>query len=145
MGIGKQIPCAAVSTIEALAQNLSGRDGVICPVMDARRNQFYNALFQDEKRLCDDRLISAGELSEQLTRYDKAVTLCGDGADLFYSLCKDSSNMIVASPSSKDQNALSVALCGYRALLENRTFTPKELKPIYLRASQAERERNGLE
>lgn len=139
------IPCAAVSTLEALAENVSQESGIICPVMDARRNQFYNALFQDKKRLCGDRLISAEELEEQLLNTGENIILCGDGADLFASLCKDTSNIKVASAASKDQNALSVAVCGYKAFAENKTVDAKELKPIYLRASQAERKRLGLE
>ena len=43
--------CAGVSTLDALAENLRGVEGMICPVMDARRNCFYNALFRDGKRL----------------------------------------------------------------------------------------------
>lgn len=144
-GLGKELPCAAVSTLEALAENLAHQSGIICPLMDARRSQFYNALFQNNQRICNDRLITAAELKEQLLETDKPVTLCGDGADLFASLCGDLKNIRVASASSKDQNALSVAVCGYRAFKENRILTAKELKPVYLRASQAEREKFGIE
>lgn len=135
------IPCAAVSTLEALCENLSHQSGIICPVMDARRHQFYNALFRTGQRLCEDRLLSAEELLEQLGKYDEEITLSGDGADLFYTFCKEKINIKIASPVTKDQNALSVAVCGYKALLDNKTLTAKELKPVYLRASQAERER----
>lgn len=144
-GLGKEMPCAAVSTLEALAENLSQQGGIVCPVMDARRSQFYNALFKDNQRLCKDRLITAEELKIELTASGEPVTLCGDGADLFYSLCGDMKNINLASAASKDQNALSVAVCGYRAFKENRLLTAKELKPVYLRASQAEREKFGIE
>ena len=144
-GLGKELPCAAVSTLEALAENLTHQSGIICPLMDARRNQFYNALFKDNQRVCDDRLITATELREQLLQTKEQVTLCGDGADLFASLCSDLTNIKLASAASKDQNALSVAVCGYRAFKENRILTAKELKPVYLRASQAEREKFGIE
>ena len=56
------IPCAGVSTLEALAKNCAGFRGVVCPVMDARRSQFYNALFKDGKRLCPDRCIAFEEI-----------------------------------------------------------------------------------
>jgi tRNA threonylcarbamoyladenosine biosynthesis protein TsaB len=81
-GLGKAIPCAAVSTLEALAENLSQQNGIVCPVMDARRSQFYNALFKDNQRLCGDRLITAEELKKQLLETDEQVTLCGDGTEL---------------------------------------------------------------
>ncbi|HOJ48221.1 MAG TPA: tRNA (adenosine(37)-N6)-threonylcarbamoyltransferase complex dimerization subunit type 1 TsaB [Bacillota bacterium] len=144
-GLGKEMPCAAVSTLEALAENLSQQGGIVCPVMDARRSQFYNALFQDRQRLRKDRLIRAEELKEELLSFGGPVTLCGDGADLFYALCGELPNIKLASAASKDQNALSVAVCGYRAFKENRLLTAKELKPVYLRASQAEREKFGIE
>jgi tRNA threonylcarbamoyladenosine biosynthesis protein TsaB len=139
--LGDNIPCAAVSTLEALAENLSHQPGIICPLMDARRQQFYNALFRNGKRLCDDRLISAEELREQLTSMEK-VTLCGDGAGLFASLC-ELNNIQAASAAATDQNALSVAICGYRAFLKKSCVSANELKPVYLRASQAERELNA--
>ena len=46
LAFGTNIPCVGTSTLEALAQNLIGFDGILCPVMNARRNQVYNALFQ---------------------------------------------------------------------------------------------------
>lgn len=143
-GLGKEMPCAAVSTLEALAENLAQQSGIVCPVMDARRSQFYNALFKDNQRLCKDRLITAEEL-KKLLETGEQVTLCGDGAELFASLCGDLKNIKLAAPASKDQNALSIAVCGYRAFKENRILTAKELKPVYLRASQAEREKFGIE
>lgn len=144
MGLGIEVPCVAVSSLEGLAENLSGQSGIICPVMDARRNQFYNALFRNNKRLCEDRLITAEELLEELATYHEEITLCGDGTELFASLCKEKENIKSTAAAIKDQNALSVAVCGYRAFKENRVLNAKELKPIYLRASQAERERLGI-
>lgn len=139
-----KVPCAAISALEALAENLSHQNGIVCPLMDARRQQFYNALFQNNKRLCEDRLICANELIQELEKLDDNITLCGDGANLFASISKEKNNIKIASSASIDQNALSVAICGYRALKENRIISAKELKPIYLRASQAERQKLGL-
>ena len=45
LAFGKNKPCVDVSTLEALAENLKGSDGIIVPVMDARRAQVYTALF----------------------------------------------------------------------------------------------------
>ena len=60
-------PCAGVSTLEAMAWSLAHVEGDICPVMDARRNQVYNARFQagggSLTRLCPDRAISIEELA----------------------------------------------------------------------------------
>ena len=69
------------------------------------------------------------------------VTVCGDGAGVFRTLCGDMPGVVYAPPAACDQNALSVALCGERAYREGKAVPAKELRPIYLRLPQAERER----
>ena len=70
LAFGSDIHCIGVSTIEALAYNLKGSDGILCPVMNARRNQVYNALFKFEGerlvRLCPDRAIAVKDLGAEL-------------------------------------------------------------------------------
>ena len=135
------IPCVGVSTLEAIAENLAGSGDIICPVMDARRNQLYNALFCEGKRLCEDRLISAEELLAQLVSTGKRVIVCGDGAKVFMKTVGDTPHIFSASFAATDQNALSVAYAGYRAYAEGKGVSSDKLQPVYLRASQAERER----
>lgn len=135
--------CAGVSTLDALAENLRGVEGTICPVMDARRNCFYNALFRDGKRLTPDRCITAEELEKELAGSGGKVTLCGDGAELFSSVF--SIQTTVASPAALYQNALSVAATALRAdepgASPYTVFTKAAaLSPVYLRKPQAERE-----
>lgn len=131
-------PCVAVSTLEALAYNMQGFDGIICPVMDARRNQVYNALFENGERLCEDRAISIEELKAELEAYDKKIWLVGDGADLVYNALKEELNNINLAPITlKTQLASSVCMCAKNKDL----ISPQELLPSYLRLSQAERER----
>ena len=133
----KSLPCAPVSTLDSLAQNLEGTPGTVCALMDARRNQFYYAVFENGVRLTPDSCGSAEEIAEQLA--GKNVTLCGDGALVFAS--HFDGGYAVANPVIREQNALSVALCGYRMYMEGKTVSGKELRPIYLRVPQAERER----
>ena len=138
LAMPKNTSCVAVSTLEALAQNITiPSDAIICPLMDARRNQFYNALFDEScVRMCDDRVITAQELTGELSKLGKRVILCGDGAALYKSLSGGLKNLILASPVAMYQNALSVAVCGFR----NETVSAEALQPLYLRPSQAERE-----
>ena len=87
LGFGRNIPCIGVSTLEALAYNLIGMDGLICPVMNARRNQVYNALFDCRDgvltRRCDDRAIALTELDDELSAMGaRPVYLVGDGYEL---------------------------------------------------------------
>ena len=67
---GKNVPCYGVSTLEAMARHLAPWQGYVCPVMDARRSQVYNALFYVNQgeitRVCEDRAIALSELKEEL-------------------------------------------------------------------------------
>lgn len=133
------LPCAPVSTLESLAENLAGTKGVVCALMDARRNQFYYALFENGVRLTPDSCGGIEEICALLG--DREATLCGDGAAVFSALLADSCPYTVANPVIREQNALSTALCGYRMYREGKTVSGKELRPVYLRVPQAERER----
>ncbi len=139
---GLGIRCAAVNTLDSLYENMRGVGGIICPVMDARRSQFYNALYKNGRRITDYRAISASELSAELDSLSGKVYVCGDGMGLFASLHGGANRITLASAVSADQNALSVAVCGYSAFVKNETVEACDLKPIYLRMSQAERIRN---
>ena len=142
---GKGKPCASVSTLEALAQNLSGFNGIICPVMNARRNQVYNALFECKDnvitRICPDRAISIEDLDKELADRDMPVYLCGDG----YNITKNGFKITKVTPvpyRMRLASAYGVALCAIKAYNNGEILSDTSLVPIYLRPSQAERERN---
>lgn len=136
-------PVASVSVLEALAENIGG-DGVICPLMDARRGVFYNALFKRENgvltRLTPDRTVSAEALSAEAEQYGRIYT-CGDGADLYQSLHSGNGVSVPSTLCEIYQNALSVAVCAARQWERGEVITASALAPIYLRKPQAERER----
>lgn len=131
-------PCISVSTLEAIAYNFTDTDCIVCAVMDARRMQFYNALFEMKNgkvnRICDDRAISIDDLKKELSAYENAV-IAGDGAELCYnSIGLD--NVILADENRRYQNGIGVS----RAAEYKEKITAAELMPVYLRLSQAERE-----
>ncbi len=150
----KSVKCLPVSALESLCHNVDDeRKGtIICACMDARRNQFYNAVFSVDgngniKRRCDDRAISAEDLYKELCeKYkSKRIVLVGDGAylanDLFSSYEDfDSMSIKVARTDRVLQDACSVARCASYHL--NEVVDDDKLVPVYLRLSQAERERN---
>lgn len=145
-------PCAAVSALEALALNLSATHGVVCSVMDARRKQFYNAVFESSdgelKRLTEDRAIAFSELKNEIFAYvnmGKTVFLIGDGAKLCYNMLSEESvdGIVLAPQNCMYARASSVALAGFRLYNAGKTVTPEELLPSYLRLPQAERELNA--
>lgn len=147
LAFGTIIPCIGVSTLEALAQNLIGFDGILCPVMNARRNQVYNALFECKNgvitRLCEDRAIALDALDEELAALaDQPIYLVGDGYDLSLSQLTKCAPRIRQTPVLlRTQNAYSVAQVAL-ALYESGVRTSdSELVPVYLRPCQAERER----
>lgn len=141
MCFGKNKPIAAISSMDTLARNIEGFEGIICPVMDARRNQVYTAIFKDGKRLTQDMLIPCSELKEKLMEFDCPIYFTGDGYDLARKLI-ELPNIMDTPVRLRLQNAVSVALEGIRCYNENiNIFTDSTVMPIYLRASQAERER----
>ncbi len=138
-------PCVAVSTLHALANNVSEFDGIICPILDARRGQAYNALFEGRclKRLCDDRAYSIEELCAELGHTDKEIIFLGDGVSVFEDYIKNTlgSKAVFAQRMDRMNLAASVAEIGYRKMLSGDTCSYCDLVPQYLRLSQAERER----
>lgn len=143
LAFGTQKPCVGVSTLEALAYNLTVCDGLICPVMNARRNQVYTALFRSKngtlERLMPDSAIAISELDERLRQFDETVHLTGDGYDITAKLL---THEIIPTPEHyRHQSAYSVAQVAYLAHQSGVRTTDIELSPTYLRLSQAERER----
>lgn len=142
---GKNKPCVSVSTLEALAYNLIGYDGIICPVMNARRNQVYNALFRCNggkiTRLCPDRALSIDELDEELSSLDERIYLVGDGYGITVKGFKKTKTEYVPER-IRYQSGYSVAQCALKQIDAGEIFSDSAIKPIYLRPSQAERERN---
>ena len=154
----KKIKCVPVSALNALALNADyyAPDTIICPCMDARRNQFYNALFLCREngkleRLCEDRAIGADELYNELAvKYGtNKILLVGDGVylaqKLFAQNDKNEIDICLAREDMIYQNAFSVAragICEYENNKDSKSYDDKSLLPTYLRLSQAERERN---
>ncbi|MEG2104458.1 MAG: tRNA (adenosine(37)-N6)-threonylcarbamoyltransferase complex dimerization subunit type 1 TsaB [Oscillospiraceae bacterium] len=137
-------PVCGVSTLAAMAYNgLTAPEGsIICCVMDARRNQFYNALFEIQDgipvRLCEDRAIGVPELEAEAKKLKKPLFLVGDGALLCYNTLEKSETPLILAPEPlRQQSAWGVCMAAQREAPQ----TVHELLPVYLRLSQAERER----
>ena len=147
---GSQIPCYGVSTLEAMARSMGLWQGVICCVMDARRNQVYNALFRAQEgkltRLTEDRAISLEDLQKELKNFEESVFLVGDGSNLCYNTLQEAlGNLVLPAEHRLHQRASGVALAA-RAMIEAGAPGDAEaLQPNYLRLSQAERERLAKE
>ena len=135
-------PCVGVSTLEAMAWHGVSAGGYVCCVMDARRSQVYNAIFEIRDgrpvRLTDDRAVSLEELKADVEKLGQEVLLVGDGtkitADFFL---KNDVPFRTAPENLVMQSAWGVAMAA-----EGKEAGKSEtLLPVYLRLSQAERER----
>lgn len=139
-------PCAGVSTLEAMAWQMIGMDGVVCASMDARRQQVYNALFElkDGKpiRLTEDRAISLDDLKSELANVEKTQIMIGDGAHLCYNAFEKCGYPVkMAPPHLRYQTAWGVARCALEQARAGMLTDAAGLAPNYHRLSQAERER----
>lgn len=143
LAFGTKKPCVGVSTLEAMAYNLYIPNGLICPVMNARRKQVYTALFRESngkmERLMPDSAISVEELDQILATYQEPVYLVGDGYDL---AVENLTHPLGSTPERlRYQSAASIAKAAYIAYSEGSYVSDNDIKPIYLRPCQAERER----
>ena len=143
LAMARNIPCAGVSTLRAMAENARGMDGVVCAVMDARCGQVYNALFRVEngeiERLCADRALPISELYAECKAYGDKLLLVGDGAALCHKTFSAFGARLL-QPQQQFQRASGVAIAAQEQLCAGQTVTPDALMPIYLRLPQAERE-----
>lgn len=142
LGWALKKPCTGVSTLEAMAWHGVSAGGFVCPVMDARRSQVYNALFEIRDgrpfRLTPDRAISLEDLSAEVKELNAPVLLVGDGSYITKDHFDKAGISCVLPPENVMwQDAWGVAM----AAGEAAPGTSFDLLPVYLRLSQAERER----
>lgn len=140
-------PCYPVSTLDCLAWNLAGWPGLVCPVMDARCQQVYTALFDGRtgglSRCWEDQALSLEDWEAKLPA-GIPIVLVGDGAQLCYNRVQQQGKPAVqlAPGNLLHQRASSAALCAWAAIGQRAApRTAGELVPAYLRLPQAERER----
>lgn len=141
-------PCAGVSTLLAMAQNLAHSDALLVCAMDARRSQVYNALFEARggvlTRLTPDRALGLDELAEELRGDTRRKLVLGDGAVLAHGSLTQSGVACELAPAAlRYQDAVGVALAAQEAAERGETCSAQELAISYLRVSQAERERKA--
>lgn len=135
--------CVGVSTLEAMAYNLLGRNCTAVCCMDARCGQVYTASFKIESekvtRLTDDEAVKTESMAQRLSEYSGDIVFVGDGAHLAYEVLGQSlPNASLAPLSIRYQRASSVSLAALKGNCGK--CNGRELLPKYLRLPQAERE-----
>lgn len=140
------IPLIAVNTLDSLAYNLPGRD-LICPVIDAQRNDVYSVLFTWEegelRRIWDYSIIEAGTLLKNLLDLGKEVFLLGDGVDKVFNKLENNNNNVNLLLIKKEglysmPRASSTAIIGLKELIKGNVTDCFSIKPFYMRKSHAE-------
>ena len=147
LGLALKKPLAAVPTVEALAYNLYDTSGLICPLMDARRNQVYTGVYQFENHkmvtVKEQMAVSVTELIDLLNLLGEPVTFLGDGVGVFCETIRQNLKVpfSFAPAHVNKQRAAAVAALGMEYCKAGKVETAQEHAPDYLRVSQAERER----
>ena len=155
LGLALDCPLVAIPTVDALAYNMYGSSALICPLMDARRDQVYTGLYRFEKKggnyemVCElnQCAISIEEIIQIVNSREQEVIFLGDGVpvykDKIETMCRVDYSFAPAGLNR--QRAASVGLLGAIAYKKGETVSADDMEPDYLRLSQAERERMEME
>ncbi len=151
LGLALEKPLIQVPTVDGLAYNLAGSGVLVCPLMDARRNQVYTGLYQFEgyqmRTVLEQCAVGIDEITAQINARGQAVTFLGDGVSVFASYlaqyCQVSYTFAPAHLNK--QRASAVAVLAMEYFRAGNVQTAAEHRPEYLRLSQAERERMEAE
>ncbi len=147
LGLALDKPLIHVPTVDGMAYCLFGQEGLICPIMDARRNQVYTGVYRfvdEEFKVVEEQMaISVPELIEKINQYGEKVTFLGDGVPVYKAQFEAglTCSYAFAPAHLNRQRAGAVGALGMQYLQEGKVESAREHKPDYLRLSQAERER----
>ena len=147
LGLALHKPLVQIPTVFGLAYNLAGSGVLVCPLMDARRNQVYTGLYRFEgyrmHTVIEQCAVGIDEIVGKINIYGQPVTFLGDGAAVFASYIEEhcSVTYTFAPAHLNKQRASAVAVLAMEYYRAGRIQTADEHRPDYLRLSQAERER----
>lgn len=150
LGLALNKPLIHVPTLDGTAYNMFGASGLICPIMDARRNQVYTGIYRFEKEfqvVMEQDALDMNDLIDKLNAMGERVIFLGDGVPVHEKLIAEKLTVPydIAPAHVNRQRAASVAALGAVYFAEGKTETAEEHGPDYLRKSQAEREREERE
>ena len=146
LGLALNKPLIHVPTVDALAYNLVGHRDMVCPMMDARRNQAYTGLYSFDGNamqvLVEQCAVGIEEIIEKVNEHNRPVVFLGDGVPVFTSFIEEHCKVpyIFAPAHMNKQRAGAVAVLGMEMLQNGKAESAAEHRPDYLRLSQAERE-----
>lgn len=151
LALAMEKPIIGVPTLDCLAHSFYFTERYICPIMDARRNQVYTALYKwtdtTLERLTDYLAIDLNQYLEQLQLDTQKVIFLGDGVTSYKEKIQDllGDKALFAPTFLNQQRASVLATLAMQYYKEGKTENPDTFVPMYLRKSQAEREREERE
>lgn len=137
-------PVAGIVSLDALAENVAGVSGLVCPILDARKNEVYTALYRSEEdrmiRLSPYQAINPEVLLKELVSLDEKVTFLGDAVPVFQDLIKGvlGERAFFAPLTRNLLRGVEVAALGMKKFQQGQAENYFEIKPFYLRPSEAE-------
>ena len=152
-GLGQALnkPLIGIPTVDGLAYNLYGTDKVICPLMDARRNQTYTGLYEFVKKdeqyelaiIKEQCAVALDEIIDFVNQLGREVIFLGDGVPVFKAQLEEKITVpfTFAPASCNRQRAAAIGTLAFAYAKEGKMEAAKDHNPDYLRLSQAERER----
>ena len=146
LALALDIPIVPVPTCAGIAYNMWGFDGLICPIVDARRGQVYTGIYRvDEKMSClmDQDAMDIHDLITKLNEMNERVVFLGDGVPVFHATIEAEMKApaLFAPAHLADENAAAIATLAMQYMKEGKAIPADDFAPVYLRKSQAERER----
>lgn len=146
LGLALKIPLLPVPTLDGLSYRFAGSDALVCPLMDARRNQVYTGIYSfedDFHPVLEQTVISIDELIERVTAIGKKIVFLGDGVSVYKEQLVAALTLPYrfAEPHQNLQSAAAIAVRGAALLEMGKSISADIYAPEYLRLSQAERER----
>lgn len=147
LAMALNVKIVGVPTVDALAYQIFDSEALICPMMDARRNQVYTGLYHVKNNELEvvkkQDALDVKELLDLINEKNERVIFLGDGVPVYESLFKENLTVeySVAPAFASRQRAAALGLLGIKYANEGYAEDADEFKPEYLRASQAERER----
>ena len=147
LGLALDVPVVSVPTVDALAYNLWGCADLVCPLMDARRQQTYTGLYTFDEHgmhvILQQCAVGIEEILEKINALGRRVVFLGDGVPVFAAKIRELIRVdyAFAPPHMNKQRAGSVAALGAEMAQKGLAESADAHKPDYLRLSQAEREK----
>ena len=147
LGLALNKPLIHIPTVDALAYNLCGHQDMVCPLMDARRNQTYTGLYEFDGNtmhiLVKQCAVGIDEIIQKINEKNRSVVFLADGVSVFADYIKKNCRVAYdfAQAHNNKQRAASVAALGTVYYEEGKLEAAGQHNPDYLRMSQAERER----